>query len=1006
MVLRKEVLVIFLIVFLFVLIFNQKIKNLFSFSKEEFFKTLKFAGFFPFENKEEQKNKTKRNEVVSLQEKISNDLGKKNEINENEEEKEISFQKEDDILNESIEIIEKEEEKEEKIKKEEIFWCQYSISSFPKREVIFNEIAWMGTEESSFGEWVELRNISDKEIDLTGWQLQNQKGKIKVVLKGNLLPKDFYLLERTSDDTLPDIKADLIFSGSILNQDEALYLFDRDCNLQDVVFADPDWPAGISQKGEKRTAERMKDLSWRSSAILGGTPKKENTEGLLIVLKTEKSSGGTVSEDLKDFLKIYISEVKISPLQERYIEIFNPNDFEVDLTGYYLQRKVGEGNFPSFISSSFFEGKKIGPKSFLLIVRDKTKFSQFQEGKDIEKKDLTLTQDNALQLKNSKGTIVDTFSWQKISEQNSFGRKWSEKENNLILDELEEQIPTPKEKNQSLPPYVSLEIPQNINFFISLSQEEKEPYQEILISNKGNTSTSWFLKEEDENPLFSFSSKEGNLDRKSSTIIKVSFLTNDLKPDVYEKEASFFYLKPDGTEEKINLKLKGIITKNDVALNEIAWAGTIASAFDEWIELKNNTTSTISLNGWKILGFKKGATTSSLTISLSREILPQDFFLLERSDDQSILDVSADLTFKGAIIDGGMRFELRDENDNLVDFFDFSEGWGEATQKNSVSGKKIPISLERVDPRLPGALKENWKYNNLLVRNGKDAGKNEIFGTPKFENSVFIERKITIISESNQLRKPLEIFGEIKISKDFSPYLISSQQFVPFGTTLILEKGINVYFDENSLLEIQGVLRTEPEEDLENYVVFSPYEKGNFFSLFFNQSKGSFVGNLKIFQGGIFSKEDSLFLGAIEIQESEINFKNLEIPNAFPYGIKMKNATTSIENLKIENVKDLDDFQSAGILLLKEDENENSFLSIKNSLFSDNTRSFFISLPLSETSQRIAIFQDTIFKNNDFAIFVETDTCQKVKEVVILENVSFLNNQNNFFVPDDQECWE
>ena len=975
---------------------------------EKFFKKLKLAGFFSFEKPKEKKNETK--EKILFNEKPSNDFKETNKENKEEKENEPLSQEKDNVLNESIEIIEESknenaENTEEKTKKEETSWCQYSFSVFPKREVIFNEIAWMGTEKSSFDEWLELKNLSDKEIDLTGWQFQNQKGTIKVVLKGKLSPDGLYLLERSSDDTLPDIKADLIFSGSILNQEEALYLFDKDCNLQDVVFANPDWPAGVSQKGEKRTAERMKDLSWRSSAILGGTPKKENTEGLVIVLKTEKfqTSGNVASND---FTKIYISEVRISPIEERYIEIFNPNDFEVDLTGYYLQRKVGNGDFSSFISSSYFQGKKIGPKSFLIIVRNKENFPQFQEGKDIEKSDLTLSGNNTLQLKNPERIIIDTFSWQEISGQNSFGRKWNEKENNLILDELEEQIPTPKEKNQSLPPYVSLEIPQNINFSLSLYQEEKEPSKEIIISNKGNTSTNWFLKDEDENPLFSFSVKEGILEKNSFSTIKVSFLTKDLKPDVYEREVSFFYSKPDGNQEKISLKLKGILTKNDVVLNEVSWAGTITSVGDEWIELKNNTTSTISLNGWKIQGFKKGETKPSLNISLSKEILSREYFLLERSDDKSVSDILANQFFTSSILNDGMRFELRDNDDNLVDFFDFSEKWPDGGQKNSLSGKKIPISLERVDPRLPGALEDNWKYNNLLKRNGKDADKNEIFGTPLSENSVFEERKMTVISEANPLEKPLETFGEIKFSKDFSPYLISKSQVIPSSTILILEKGIEVYFGENSILEVQGVLKTDSQEISEEKIVFSPFAQEKFFTIYFYQSKGSFLENLKISQGGIFLKEDSLFLPAIDIRESEVSFKNLEISNAFPYGIRIWNASTSIENLKIEKTKDIDDFKSAGVLILKEDEKENLFLSVKNSFFSDNTRSFFVSFPLIENNQKIASLKETIFENNDFAIFFEIENCQKAKEAIILENVSFLNNKNNFFVPTEQECWE
>lgn len=37
--------------------------------------------------------------------------------------------------------------------------------------VIINEVAWAGSSTSSQDEWVELKNVTDTEIDLTGWQL-------------------------------------------------------------------------------------------------------------------------------------------------------------------------------------------------------------------------------------------------------------------------------------------------------------------------------------------------------------------------------------------------------------------------------------------------------------------------------------------------------------------------------------------------------------------------------------------------------------------------------------------------------------------------------------------------------------------------------------------------------------------------------------------------------------------------------------------------------------------
>ena len=184
---------------------------------------------------------------------------------------------------------EKKETKETEKTEEEIILCQRKDGDLPKRnKIIFDEIAWMGTETSSNDEWIELKNISGSQIDLTDWQILNKDQKIKIDtgLTGvKLSPGGFLLFERTNDETVPGIRADLIYTGALKNEDEALYLFDKNCNLQDEIIADPNWPAG--DKNSKRTMERKSDLSWQTSSNIGGTPKSENSSGNFFV-----ASGG------------------------------------------------------------------------------------------------------------------------------------------------------------------------------------------------------------------------------------------------------------------------------------------------------------------------------------------------------------------------------------------------------------------------------------------------------------------------------------------------------------------------------------------------------------------------------------------------------------------------------------------------------------------------------------------------------------------------------------------
>ena len=165
--------------------------------------------------------------------------------------------------------------------------CNLSDNQYPQRnKMIFNEIAWMGTTNSANDEWFELKDIS-KDLtpaNLDGWQILDKSaisgnsGGIQIVL-GNITstPGKLLLFERTDDNSAPEIPADFIYKGSLANNNEALYLFDKNCVLQDKVTANPNWLAGSNSS--KRTMERKYDLTWQTSRGIGGTPKASNSAG-------------------------------------------------------------------------------------------------------------------------------------------------------------------------------------------------------------------------------------------------------------------------------------------------------------------------------------------------------------------------------------------------------------------------------------------------------------------------------------------------------------------------------------------------------------------------------------------------------------------------------------------------------------------------------------------------------------------------------------------------------
>lgn len=161
----------------------------------------------------------------------------------------------------------------------------------------------------------------------------------------------------------------------------------------------------------------------------------------------------------------------------------------------------------------------------------------------------------------------------------------------------------------------------------------------------------------------------------------------------------------------------------DVVINEVAWMGTLASSYDEWIELHNPTAEPIDLAGWTL------SDGGDISIALSGVIAAGGYFLLERTDDTTIADIPADRIYVGTLSNSGERLVLRNAGGQIVDTADGSGGWpaGNATAR---------ASMERIDPTAPDT-PANWATNDGLTCNGRDAAGNPIRGTPRTRNACY-----------------------------------------------------------------------------------------------------------------------------------------------------------------------------------------------------------------------------------------------------------------------------
>lgn len=183
---------------------------------------------------------------------------------------------------------------------------------------------------------------------------------------------------------------------------------------------------------------------------------------------------------------------------------------------------------------------------------------------------------------------------------------------------------------------------------------------------------------------------------------------------------------PTATATSTNTPTSTTTPPKTVTITEVAWMGTQASSSDEWIELYNNTSIPISLSGWKLR-----ATDGTPNISLSGTIAPNDYFLLERTDQTTVSDITGDFIFTGEIGNSNETLTLYDPLNHVVDTANANGGAWPAG--NSVTFG----SMERAGKQLNDVDTSWFTHTGASPRWGKDKNGNAIKGTPKHDNWAF-----------------------------------------------------------------------------------------------------------------------------------------------------------------------------------------------------------------------------------------------------------------------------
>ncbi len=151
--------------------------------------------------------------------------------------------------------------------------------------VVFNELMYNPREDDDSGEWVELYNQLNVDMDISDWRLEG--GVDFRFPDGTTVPGRGFIVVAASPNSLADLTdgAEVLgpFSGSLSNGGEEIRLINNDQRLMNTIdYGDGGkWPVGpdgggvtLAKADELTASEEV--ANWTVSAEIGGTPGTEN----------------------------------------------------------------------------------------------------------------------------------------------------------------------------------------------------------------------------------------------------------------------------------------------------------------------------------------------------------------------------------------------------------------------------------------------------------------------------------------------------------------------------------------------------------------------------------------------------------------------------------------------------------------------------------------------------------------------------------------------------------
>jgi len=352
-------------------------------------------------------------------------------------------------------------------------------------KVLISEIQVSGVSDDK-QEFVELYNPNNQNIDLTGWYLQRKTAESSSwstyapsgsFASKNIVANGYFLIARSG--YYPG-SADISTDNPITN-DNSFALKSPDGSVSDkigfgtaedpesVATVNPGLGQSIGRKVLSSGAEQDFDNNLSDFELQNSTPRAQNVTYVAPIQAPPQA--------LKN---IMISEVQTAGItaKDEFIELYNPNAVDVNLSGFSLKKKTSGGTESNLVSSGSFLGTIPALGYFLIVPQDNDDGTKNYTGTATPDlyysgKDYSIASNNTILLYSNDDTpvLLDKIGFGSAEDfeshpgtnpvtGQSIGRKagegCAEKDSDDNSADLEADTPTPKAQNVPfLPPVLS-----------------------------------------------------------------------------------------------------------------------------------------------------------------------------------------------------------------------------------------------------------------------------------------------------------------------------------------------------------------------------------------------------------------------------------------------------------------------------------------------------------------------------------------------------------------------